>query len=319
MKSLYVADIEKLSSGQPVENALFALDDVEARTAATGAPYLSLALTDITGSIRGVMFDQGTLPAGIGPGDPVAVSGVFNKDYNNINVRRIVQYAGDIEVDDFLATSSRDKDEMYGALLEIVGSMGNNHLRALLLSIFQDPAIESKLKIWPGAKQIHHAFTGGLLEHTLAVVKLCDTSVTLYDVDRDLTIAGALLHDIGKLQELDLKLTVTLTDSGNLHGHSILGANFVRDTMAGVAGFPDGLGEQLLHIILSHHGEPEWGAVTRPKTLEALLVFMADNTDAKANRYQALIQQQRPLEQSVSSRDYFLGTAVYAPQVGDQR
>jgi len=319
MKSVYVADIERFSTGQPITTALFALDDVDVRTAATGAPYLSLSLTDITGSIRGVMFDQGTLPVRIGPGDPVSVSGVFNKDYNNINVKNIEQYVGDVEVDDFLATSSRDKNEMYRELLEIVGGMGDNHLRVLLLSIFQDPALENQFKIWPGAKQIHHAFTGGLLEHTLAVAKLCDTSVTLYDVDRDLTVAGALLHDIGKLRELDLKLTVTLTDIGSLHGHSILGANFVRDTMAEVLDFPDGLREQLLHIILSHHGEPEWGAVTRPMTLEALLVCMADNTDAKANRYQTLIRQQRPLEQSVSSKDYFLSTAVYAPRVGEQQ
>ena len=295
-----------------------ALDDVEVRTAATGAPYLSLALTDMTGSIKGVLFDQGTIPVNLSSGEPVLVSGVFNKDYNNINVRRIEPHTGNVDLDDFLATSSRNKDEMYGELLETVAAVSNLYLRQLLLDIFTDPEIGTKFRVWPGAKQVHHAFTGGLLEHTLAVVKLCETSVTLYNVDRDLTIAGALLHDIGKLQELDLKLTVTMTDIGNLHGHSILGANFVRDRMARVADFPDGLREQLLHIIQSHHGEPEWGAITKPMTLEALLVYMGDNTDAKANRYQRLIHQQEPLEESVSARDYFLGTRVYAPKVGEQ-
>ena len=318
MKSLYVADIEKFPTGQPVVRALFALDEVEVKTAATGAPYLSLALTDITGSIRGVVFDQGTLSAEISPGNAVSVSGVFNRDYNNINVRSIEKHTGTLDVDDFLATSSRNKEEMYQELLETVATIKNPHLQTLLSSIFTDPEIETKFKVWPGAKQIHHAFTGGLLEHTLAVVKLCYTSVTLYDVDRDLTIAGALLHDIGKLQELDLKLTVTLTDIGSLHGHSILGANFVRDRMAGVADFPGKLREQLLHIIQSHHGELEWGAITKPMTLEALLVYLADNTDAKANRYQTLIHRQMPLGENVSSRDPFLGTAVYAPKVGEK-
>lgn len=317
MKAPYVADIEKFTTGQPIVRALFALDDVEVMTAATGAPYLRLGLTDITGSIKGVLFDQGTVPAGFGPGEPVWVSGVFNRDFNNINVRSIEKYTGSFDVDDFLATSSRNKEDMYRELLDTVATIRNPHLQPLLSTIFRDPQIETKFKVWPGARQIHHAFTGGLLEHTLAVVTLCTTSVALYDADRDLTIAGALLHDIGKLQELDLKLTVTLTDVGSLHGHSILGANFVRDRIGGVVGFPDQLREHLLHIILSHQGEPEWGAVTRPMTLEALLVFMADNTDAKANRYQHLIHQQMPLRENVSARDYFLGTRVYAPGRGE--
>ncbi|MEE8442392.1 MAG: HD domain-containing protein [Dehalococcoidia bacterium] len=317
MKSLYIADVENFSTGQPVSRALFAMDDVEVKTSATGAPYLRLTLADITGSLSAVMFDQETIPAGIAAGEPVLVSGVFSKDYNNIQVRHLEQYTGKIDSDDFLATSSRGKDEMYDVLVGTVAEVSNPHLRQLLSDIFNEPETAAKLKIWPGAKTIHHSFTGGLLEHTLAVVKLCETSVTLYDVDKDLTIAGALLHDIGKLQELELKLTVTYTDVGSLHGHSILGANLVRDRIAGVAGFPDQLREQLLHIILSHHGELEWGAITKPMTLEAFLVFMSDNTDAKANRYQHLIHQQMPLKENVGNRDNILDIRVYAPSRGE--
>ncbi|MFQ5860921.1 MAG: 3'-5' exoribonuclease YhaM family protein [Dehalococcoidia bacterium] len=318
MKSLYVADIEKFSTGQPIEQVVFALADIEVRTSAAGAPYLSLTLTDVTGAIRGVLFDQGTIPTEYSLGDTVVVSGVFNKDYNNIRLQHIQKYEGGIDWNDFLSSSSKDKDEMYRELLATAEAVTNPYLRVLLLDVFGDAEIEGKFKMLPGAKEIHHAYIGGLLEHTLAVIKLCETTAGLYEVDRDLLIAGAMLHDIGKLEELDLKLIVTYTDVGSLAGHSLLGSFFVRDRIRGIEGFPEQLRENLLHIIISHLGNKEWGAIVEPMTLEALLVFMADNTDAKANRYQTLIQQQRPLEQDISPRDYFLGTAVYAPKVQEE-
>ena len=314
MKSIYAVDIRSLPNGQLVEGAILALAEQEIKTTRAGDPYVHLTLKDKTGSISANIFDQGTLSTEYGVGDPLVVSGAFSRDYNNINVGRVTKYIGQIDLEDFIPSSARDKDEMYAELMAVAESLTDVHLRTLVRGVFSEPDIAGKFKTWPAAKEVHHVCVGGLLEHTLAVVKLCEASSALYDVNRDLLIAGAMLHDIGKLQELEADLVVTYTDSGSLYGHTLLGANFVRDRIVTVSDFPHQLRDSLLHIIVSHLGKKEWGAVVEPMTLEAFLMHAADNTDAKANRYWTLIEQQSQLEQNVGSRDYFLGTPIFAPK-----
>jgi 3'-5' exoribonuclease len=314
MKSLYAGDIRSLPGGQPIDEVVFALAEQEIRTTKAGDPYVRLTLADKTGSVSANVFDRGSLSAEYNVGDPLLVSGVFSREYNNLNVYGVAKFTGQIDPDDFLPSSSRDKDEMYEELMATARAVANSYLQALLLDVFSDSAIKNKFKTWPSAKEVHHAYIGGLLEHTLAVTKLCEVSAALYGADSDLLLAGAMLHDIGKLQELDLKLVVTYTDVGRLYGHSLLGSDFVRDKIVAIRDFPEQLRDNILHIIISHHGREEWGAAVHPMTLEAFLMHAADNTDAKATRYQALIEQQRPLEQNVGFKDYFLGTAVYAPR-----
>jgi len=318
MKSLYVADIRQWPGDRPVTEGLFAVAGIEIRIAATGAPFLSLTLMDRTGTIAGLIFDCGSILTEYKIGDAVLIWGNFNRRFSNINLQQVATYTGSLDRDDFLVRCSKDMDEMWVELLQIIASIKTSYLKDLLLDIFLDKDIEGKFKTWPAAQEVHHPYIGGLLEHTLAVARVCEQSGQLYEIDRDLLVAGALIHDIGKLQELDCELIITYTDIGVLLGHSLLGCFFARDRILSAKDFPEQLGQGLLHIIASHHGKSEWGAIVESMTLEAFLVSIADDTDAKANRYQTLIDQQRPLEQSVGARDYFLGTRVYAPKVVEE-
>lgn len=318
MKSLYAADIRQFPGDRPISEGLFAVAGMEIRIAATGVPFLSLTLMDRTGTIAGLLFDCDSIPTEYNIGDAVLVWGTFSRRYNNINLQQVTKYSGSLDRDDFLARCSKDIDEMWVELLQIIASIKNSYLKDLLLYIFLNEDIEGKFKTWPAAQEVHHPYIGGLLEHTLTVARLCEQSGQLYEVDRDLLVTGALLHDIGKLQELDCELTITYNDIGGLLGHSLLGCFFVKDKILGIKDFPEQLGQCLLHIIASHHGKPEWGAIVGPMTLEAFLVYIADDTDAKANRYRTLIEQQGTLEQNIGPRDYFLGTRVYAPKVVEE-
>ncbi len=318
MKSLYVADIRQWLGDRPISEGLFAVGGMEIRIAATGAPFLSLTLTDRTGTIQALLFDCDSIPTEYKIGDPVLVGGTFSRRYNNINLQQVTKYSGSLDRDDFIAKSCRDIDEMWVGLLQTIGSIKSSQLKDLLLGIFLDEDIEKKFKIWPAAQEVHHPYIGGLLEHTSTVARLCEQSGQLYKADMDLLLTGALLHDIGKLQELDCDLTIAYTDIGGLLRHSVLGCFFVRDRISGIKDFPELFRDGLLHIIASHHGKIEWGAMVEPMTLEAFLVYIADDTDAKANRYRTLIDQQTASEQNIGARDYFLGTRVYAPKVVEE-
>ena len=315
MKSLYVDDMRQWTGDRPINEGLFVVAGIEIRTATTGAPYLSLTLVDRTGSIPGLVFDCDRIPTHYNMGDAVLVQGNFNRRFNNINLQQVSKYTGSIDRSDFLATCSKDIDEMWQQLVQSIASIKKSCLKDLLSGIFLDEDVTERFKTWPAAKEVHHPYIGGLLEHTLTVTRICEQSCQLYDVDGDLLLAGALLHDIGKLQELHCELTITYTDIGGLFGHSLLGCFFVKDKILQIGDFPEQLCQSLLHIIASHHSKQEWGAIVAPMTLEAFLVSVADYTDARANRYGILIEQQRPLEQSIGARDYYLDAKVYAPKI----
>lgn len=318
MKTVFAEEIRGWNGDRPVDGGLFAVDGMEIKQSVTGAPYLALSLKDRTGTVPGLMFDCDRLPTAYSIGDPVMVSGTYNSRYSNINIKRIDRFSGEVDKGDFLASTTRDVGQMWQELLKVIDSIEEACCRELLLSLFTDGDVAARFSTWPAAKDVHHSYTGGLLEHTLGVVSLCEHYSQLYSVERDVLLAGALLHDIGKLQEMACDLVVTYTDIGYLLGHTLLGCFMVRDTMHTLGGFPKRYSWGLLHIVASHHGELEWGAIVRPMTMEAFLVSMADGTDARSGRYQMLIDQQRPLQQSVSARDFFLETRVYAPRTPEE-
>lgn len=315
MKSIYVSELRQASGSIPVSGGLFALSGVEVRKAKNDAPFLSLTLSDKTGSLPGILFDQDAPPHGMKIGDAVLVWGSYDPQFGNLKLQRIVRFNGEPEPGDFLATSPKDIPAMVRELEGIIGSLANSYLRQLLsLTFGEDPQVRVKFPRWAAAKEAHHAYIGGLLEHTLTVAQLCLRSADLYEVDRDLLVSGALLHDIGKLQEMDCGLTISYTEVGNLLGHSLLGTLLIREKIQGITGFPNLLALGLLHIIASHQGRREWGAIVEPMTEEAFLVSTLDLADSKATRGQALIREQRPQEQSISRYDRFLETRVWAPK-----
>jgi 3'-5' exoribonuclease len=192
--------------------------------------------------------------------------------------------------DQCVLSAPRSIDEMWAELVAQLESVRNPHVRVLLNRIVADHADD--LKEWPAAQQIHHAYRGGLLEHTLKMAESARFLARAYDADEDLVFAGVLLHDIGKLQELRYEPGgATYTRDGNLIGHIALGLLLVRDAINGIAGFPDDLRAQIEHLILSHHGSRDRGSPVEPKTIEAFILAAVDELDSRINQVRRAIQE----------------------------
>ena len=201
-----------------------------------------------------------------------------------LNVRRIRRAEeGQYIEADYLPVSKKDIKKMYEELCGYIRSIKNPFLQQLLGSFFlEDAAFAKAFQFHSAAKTVHHGFVGGLLEHTLSVVKLCDYYAGYYPMlNRDLLLAAAMFHDIGKTKELSCFPENDYTDDGQLLGHIIIGTEMVGERIRTIAGFPEKLSAELKHCILAHHGELEYGSPKKPALLEALALNFADNTDAK--------------------------------------
>ncbi|MBP5154126.1 MAG: HD domain-containing protein [Lachnospiraceae bacterium] len=252
----------------------------------TGRSYYSLTLQDKTGTADGKVWD---LSSGIDHFEAmqyIKIDGevVRYQNTNQLNIRRIrVASPGEYRVSDFLPVSPYPIEEMYQSLLSYIRSVSHEKLRLLLQSFFVDDAAFSKaFQAHSAAKTIHHGFSGGLLQHTLRVTELCDFYCRQYKLlNRDLLLAGAMLHDIGKLKELSAFPENDYTDAGQLLGHIVIGVQMVSEACAGIPDFPEVTKNELCHLILSHHGEFEFGSPKKPALIEAAALHFADNTDAK--------------------------------------
>jgi 3'-5' exoribonuclease len=198
----------------------------------------------------------------------------------------------EVSADDYLPRTDSDPAALLAALDGAVEAVREPHLQRLLRDLFSDPTTRASFGAAPAAKSIHHAVLGGLLEHTVSVVGLCRLLADYYPaVNRDLLLAAALLHDLGKVQELTWDRFFDYTDAGRLLGHITLGALMVEERIRAISDFPPDLANSLLHCILSHHGELEWGSPKRPKTLEAIVLHYAENLDGKVNSFLAFAKR----------------------------
>ncbi|MBM3324286.1 MAG: HD domain-containing protein, partial [Calditrichaeota bacterium] len=201
---------------------------------------------------------------------------------------------------DFLPHSERSPEEMRSELRQIIASLSEGPLKELLRNIFEDEEIWKPFAEAPGGKLWHHAYLGGLAEHTLSLAHLCDLLAGFYKtLNRDLLIAGALLHDVGKISELDIETGFDYSIEGRLLGHITLGALFVEERIKQIEGFPEETRRQLLHLILSHQGEGAMGSPVKPMMLEALALHYADDLDSKFNALER-IRAQTPEDQPFS-------------------
>lgn len=251
--------------------------------------YLNLVLGNRWGEVSCKVWKGGeALYARYAPGDVVRVDGKV-EDYNGqLQLRlRTIEPAGGYDVTDFIPVSPRDRSEMLVELSSLVEGIGNPYLRGLLKQFTEDPGLAEAFSRAPAAKRHHQAYLGGLMEHTLNVAQLCKKMAEVYvnQVDADLLVAGALLHDIGKVKEFNYDRLIDYTDQGRLLGHIVLGAQMVAGKIDSLPEFPPELKLKVLHIIVSHHGEYEWQSPKRPKFLEALLVHRADLIDADAHKF----------------------------------
>ena len=252
-----------------------------------GKEYGNLVLQDKTGTIDSKIWDLGS--PGVGnfeAMDYVYVDAdvtVF-QNVNQLNVKRIRKAdEGEYVPGDYLPVSSKDIGKMYEELVGFIRSVKNPYLNKLASSYFiEDRVFAKDFQFHSAAKSVHHGFVGGLLEHTLSVVKLCDYYAGYYPgINRDLLLTAAMFHDIGKTKELSVFPENDYTDDGQLLGHIIIGTEMVGERIRTIPGFPEKLATELKHCILAHHGELEYGSPKKPALLEALALNFADNTDAK--------------------------------------
>lgn len=252
-----------------------------------GKEYASVLLQDKTGTIDAKIWDLHS--PGIGsfePLDYVYVDGdvtVF-QGANQLNIKRVRKAdEGEYREADYLPVSSKDVKEMYRDLTALIQSLKNPYLKRLASSYYvEDKEFVKRFCFHSAAKSVHHGFVGGLLEHTLSVMKLCDYFASAYPMlNRDLLLTAGLFHDIGKVKELSAFPENDYTDDGQLLGHIIIGTEMVSERIRQIPGFPEKLAAELKHCILAHHGELEYGSPKKPALLEALALNFADNTDAK--------------------------------------
>lgn len=278
----YVAE---LAIGERLDST-FLLRRCDLRTRQNGEHYLALELADKTGRVSGRMWDNAEATAGaVKEGDYVRVTGVVETWQSSPQIKADKLEPADpatIDPGDYLPVSQRDTAEMYEELMGIVASVENPHLQALLQATFGDPEVSALFRRAPGGVMLHHAWVGGLLEHTLSVVHLADRAADHYaSVDRDLLITGACLHDLGKIWELAYSQAFEYTDEGRLVGHLLLETSWLSKRMDEIDGFPAPLRHHVLHLLASHHGQYEHGAPILPSTPEALVLSYLDDLDSK--------------------------------------
>lgn len=278
--------IETFREGEKVAGVYLCKSKSSAVTK-NGKPYESALLQDKTGTVDAKIWDPNSLGIedfdALDYVDIVADVIVFN-GVTQLNVKRIRKVGeGEYEPKDYLPVSEKDIEEMFGELKRYIASVKDKYLNALLNKCFvEDKAFAEKFKVHSAAKSVHHGFIGGLLEHTLSVVKFCDFYTTMYPMlNRDLLITAAMLHDIGKVEEIEAFPINDYTDDGNLLGHIIMGSEKAGRMADSIEGFPRQLRSQLQHCILTHHGKLEYGSPKVPALMEAVALSYADDTDAK--------------------------------------
>lgn len=260
-----------------------------------GKPYDSLLLQDKTGSIDAKIWDPGS--QGIEDFDALdyinVVADVTSfQEKLQLNVKRVRKCReGEYDPAEYVPSTDKDTEEMYRELLKLVESVKNKYLKQLLTNIFQDDDFKKRFCFHSAAKSVHHGFAGGLLEHTLSVTKNCVFFADKYEVlNRDLIITAALCHDIGKLKELSTFPENDYTEEGQLIGHIVTGAQMLTDEIRKIPEFPKLLGDELVHCILAHHGELEYGSPKKPELAEAVALSFADNLDAKMETLKELFE-----------------------------
>lgn len=283
MKPQYVAD---LADGQMV-SSLYLVREKEIRTSPrTGKSWLELHLADRSGSIAAKMWDNFEAIAKTFERDDVVRVRGRVKLYNGtkeLTLEQIVPAAEkDYELADFLPHTKYDIEQLYGELRTAVSSVTNPWLQKLLACIVDDPEIAPRLKRAPAAMTMHHAYLGGLLEHTVSLIGLANAICAHYaELDRDLLVTGVVLHDIGKLEELRYARGFDYSDEGRLLGHISMGAMLVREKCNVIENFPPPLRVMIEHLILSHHGSHEFGSPSLPQFPEAMVLHAIDDLDSK--------------------------------------
>jgi 3'-5' exoribonuclease len=329
MKEPMVADLASRENQAII--GFFAAGSKQARTKKDGTRYFAITLCDRTGTIEARVWDADDA-GDFEPGDVVKVRGQVCR-YNEklqVNVDKVRRAAAsEYELSDFVPQTERNLDEMWAELQGWVAGFADADLKALLEAFLSDAEIAAALRQAPAARGLHHAWIGGLLEHTLSLMGMCDLAAKHYPgINRDLLLTGAVLHDVGKLRELRWGTSFDYTLEGQLLGHITIGLGMIERKIDAIPGFPRAKRLLVEHLVLSHHGKYEFGSPKLPMTPEAILLHYLDDLDAKMQTVRAeftrseangrsgaeLTDWVRSLERPLLNTDAYLKAATAEPQ-----
>ncbi|MGB0715458.1 MAG: 3'-5' exoribonuclease YhaM family protein [Phycisphaerae bacterium] len=313
--------IQDLRAGEQIEHQVFLVRSKDLRTTTQGSLYIHAVLMDRTGQLVARMWQASEdifkfLPEG----GFVALKGRVEAYKGNPQfIIEAVRPAepGSFEIGDFVATTARDIDAMWGRLQELLGGIKNDDVQAIIQMFLKDEALVAAFRKAPAAVVMHHAYMGGLLEHTLNLLEIASKVIPMYpQLNLDLVLAGLFLHDIGKTRELTYEAAIGYSDEGQLVGHIAQGVLMLQakaEALAAERGkpLPDRLLWSLQHIILSHHGKYEFGSPKLPALPEAIAVHYLDNLDAKINMFLGEIDADRDPESHWTNFNRAIETKVF--------
>ena len=299
MKEFYIRDAAQQEN--KIVTTSFVVSNKQIKSKKSGEPYLDLTLMDRTGTIQAKMWDNVEECAdAFEQDDVVKIKGLLNK-YNQrwqLTVHKIRKVdEAEIDFSDYLPKTSKDVDELWRALGEFVASIGEPYLRHLLELFMADPEIARAYRNAPAAKSMHHACIGGLLEHVVSLFRSCDLVARNYAfINRDLLLTGAFLHDIGKIRELTYNRSFGYTTEGQLLGHLIIDLELLHAKLELLPGFPLPLKMLVEHLIISHHGQYDFGSPKLPMFPEALMLHYLDDLDSKMEAMRAQCERDADLD-----------------------
>ena len=294
--------INSIKTGDIVDD-IFVLSEKNLAQKKDGNNFLNVSLSDKTGVIKGVVWDNvDQISAKISAGDFASVSGNVTEYRGSLQlvIKNIEACSVDsIDPSDFLPESKYNRDSMFERLLKLTKTINTLYLKNLLEAFWNDDEFVSKFKTAPAAKKMHHAYIGGLIEHTLSMTRLADKIAEHYQyvgIDRDLLITSAILHDIGKIREFDYKVKIDYSDEGRLLNHIVIGVQMIDEKLKNIKNFPEEQALLIKHMIVSHHGTRDFGSPEPPKTIEAVLLNYIDEIDSKINGIREFIAREDPNE-----------------------
>jgi len=286
--------ISEIKEGDNVEG-VFLVDNIFKRITKAKKNYLKVYLSDKSGAMEAVVWDEAMAnnpdSSRLKGGDFINLSGQGKINRYTNKVELVISNLNiispeKIDLTEYLPATGKNVKELEAELSRLRGKISNQFLSKLLDNLFADEKFHHEFITAPAAKNYHHAYLGGLLEHSVSVAKLVDNISSNYpEMDKSLLLTGAILHDVGKIKEFEYERKIDYSTAGRLKGHIVLGNEIAVQAMEGIPGFPEETKLALSHLILSHQGEPAYGAAVRPKTKEAVILSILDNADAKVNGF----------------------------------
>jgi 3'-5' exoribonuclease len=317
MKDFYIKDAA--AHENEVITSSFIVSGKQVKPKKSGDHFLALTLSDRTGQIDAKMWDNVTEAIGcVEQDDIIKVRGLVNR-YNNrfqITIHKLRRLdEAEIDYADYLPKTTKNIDELWRTVAGFISSLRDPYLKALLEAFMADEEIAQAYRSAPAAKSMHHAFIGGLLDHVVSLLTLCDLASRNYpQINRDLLLSGAFLHDIGKIYELSYSRSFSYTTRGQLLGHMIIELEMLQRKIALVPGFPEEMKVLIEHLIISHHGEYEFGSPKLPMFPEALMLHYLDDLDSKMESMRAHFEREAGSDSEWTTYNSSLGRTLLNTQ-----